>query len=200
MKKGFCLLGIFLLLGCADSRLLSAAQTSVQASGLQIRAHASYGLRSMKDQKVGNIYGQSGVYGFNLSLAFLRNFLLGCGYEGGYKAEGLIGNYLEESSLSLRGLELFGGLRLKYSGLEPFMVAGLAHCAYRQQVKSLYAQEVKAEKTAPFLAAGLNYYFFRGFYFSGRLKFQSLKVNPIEKEVDLGGWSMTVGVGYAVNL
>lgn len=201
MKKGFRWLGfVLLLLGIAGSQILSAAQNSVQAPGLQIRALASYGLRSMKDQKVRNIYGQSGVYGFNLSLVFLRNFLIGGGYEGGYKADALIGNYLEESSLSLRGLEIFGGLRLKYSDLETFMVAGLAHYAYRQQVKSNFAPEVKAEKTAPFLAVGLNYFLFRGFFFSGRLKFQPLKVNPVENEVDLGGWSMTVGVGYTVNL
>lgn len=201
MKNGFRFFTVFLLLlFSAGSLVQQAAQSSAKMSGLQIRALASYGLRSMKDDSVSRTYGQSGIYGFNLSLAFLRNFLIGCGYEGGYEAVGLIGNYQEESSLSLKGLEFFSGLQFKSTGLAPFVLAGLAHFSYRQQVKSIYAPGIKSEKTAPFLAVGLNFFLFRGVFFSGRLKYQPLKVKPLEHEVDLGGLSMTVGVGYAVNL
>jgi hypothetical protein len=160
-----------------------------------------YGLRTVADSKIKDVYGNGAAYFPSLRLGVWKGLEVGTGYEGGYKRNGLIGLYQEKTTLQVTGYEVFAGYGYRINIVEPYVRLGYGFYAYKQTIESSYIPfKVDDKKSGVTLAAGLRVYPWAGAYLSLEAKFVPLKVKPIDEEVDLSGWRLALGVGYSFKL
>jgi len=169
--------------------------------GLEIGLGLQYGLRTVADSKIKDVYGNGGVYFPSVRIVVWNGLELGAGYEGGYKREGVIGLFQETTTLRVTGYEIFAGYAYRLGALEPYARVGYGQYAYKQTIDSAsMPYKVDSDKSTVTLAAGLRYYPLSGAHLSLEAKYVPLEVKPIETEVNLGGFRLSVGIGYAFRL
>jgi opacity protein-like surface antigen len=161
-----------------------------------------YGLRTVNDPDIKNIYGNGTVYFPYLSINIWNGFTIGGGYEGGYSKEAEIGLYNESSILNVTGMEFFIGYQLKIKNISPYIKIGYGTFSYKQTVENPYVEDYKVDhkKTTMTIGGGLKFYPIKHLFIGGEIKFVPLKVNPYVEEVDLGGIRYLVCIGYTFNI
>jgi hypothetical protein len=160
-----------------------------------------YGLRTVTDSKIKDVYGNGTAYFPSLRLMIWKGLELGAGYEGGYKRDGVIGLFEEKTTLQVTGFELFTGYGYKMNIFEPYARLGYGFYAYKQTIESEFIPfKVDHKKSVLTLAAGLGVYPLGGLDLSLEAKYVPLKVKPIDEEVDLSGWRLALGAGYSFKL
>jgi len=160
-----------------------------------------FGLRTVADAKIKDVYGNGMAYFPSLRLGIWKGLELGWGYEGGYIRDDEIGLYQEKTTLEVTGFEGFAGYGYRLNILEPYVRLGCGYYAYKQTIESEFIPfQVDHKKFSPTLAAGLRVYPIAGAYLSLEVKYVPLKVKPIDQEVDLGGWRLALGAGYSFHL
>lgn len=178
---------------------LLSASPAAWADDLELGLH--YGYRQLKDSNLKDIYGSAMVFRPQIRYFFNRNFGVEVAYEGGYKKDGLVGLYNENSTLTMNTVEAAVVLRVESRGLAPFLKGGIGYYGYKQDVESLSVRQfVDHHATAPFIGAGLDVDIFSGLFLSGTIHYVPLKVKPFDVEVDLGGLRVFFGLGFRLPL
>jgi len=173
----------------------------VTGYSLELGLGFQYGLRTVADSKIKDVYGNGAAYFPSLRLVVWKGLELGVGYEGGYKRDGVIGLFEEKTTLQVTGFELFAGYGYRMSILEPYARLGYGFYAYKQTIESEFIPfKVDNKKSGVTLAAGLRVYPLAGLNLSLEAKYIPLKVKPVDVEVDLGGWRLALGAGYSFRL
>jgi hypothetical protein len=169
------------------------------AADIELGLH--YGFRQMKDANLKNIYGSGTVFRPQVRYVINRIFALEAAYEGGYKKDGLVGIYNENSTLTMNAVEAAAVLRMEMRGFIPFIKGGIGYYGYKQDIDSPFIrQQVNHHTTAPFVGAGLDIALLSGLYLSGAVHYVPLKVKPFDIEVDLSGLRILVGLRYRLAL
>jgi hypothetical protein len=175
--------------------LLLLLAPAAGAADIELGLH--YGFRQLKDANLKNIYGSGMVYRPQIRYSFNRNFALEAAYEGGYKKDGLVGIYDENSTLTMNAVEVAAVLRMERRGFVPFIKGGIGYYGYRQDIESEFVrQKADHHTTAPLAGAGLDVALFSGLYLSGTVHYVPLKVRPFDVEVDLSGFRILFGLRY----
>jgi len=173
----------------------------VAGYSLELGLGFQYGLRTVADSKIKNVYGNGATYFPSLRLVIWKGLELGAGYEGGYKRNGLIGLYQEKTTLQVTGFELFAGYGYRMNILEPYARLGYGFYSYKQTIESEFIPfKVDNKKSGVTLAAGLRVFPWAGLNLSLEAKYVPLKVKPVDVDVDLGGWRLALGAGYSFRL
>lgn len=173
------------------------AQTS-QAT--QFSLGINYGFRHVEDGNIQATYGNGTVYVPYLRLTPLRNIGIEVAYEGGYKENGIVGIYEENSTLSVTGWEFSGILYLPIRPLMGYIKLGLAYYSYKQDIESDFIQiPVDRKKWTNVFGVGAFLTVTRGLYISVEVKTVPLRVMPFDREVDLSGIRVVGGIGYSFN-
>lgn len=158
-----------------------------------------YGQRAVNDKGIRDTFGNGMVYYPFLAVNF-KGFMIGAGYEAGYKKSAKVGMYQESATLEVKGLEIFVGYQMKFLIFAPFVKVGYGSFSYKQTVESPYLGQFKVDhKKSSFTAAGgLKAYILSNIFIGGEIKFVPLKVKPIDVEVDLGGLRILGGIGFSL--
>ncbi len=173
----------------------------VAGHAMELGLGFQYGLRTVDDTKIKEVYGDGTSCFPSVRAVIWKGLEVGAGYEGGYRRDGLIGLYQEASTLEVNGFEVFAGYGFKVNILEPYARPGYGFYAYKQTIDSEFAPfKVDHKKSAPTLGAGVRVRPLAGLVLSVEAKYVPLKVKPFDVEVDLGGWRLAVGAGYAFRL
>jgi len=179
--------------------LLLLLVSAAGAADIELGLH--YGFRQLKDANLKNIYGSGTVFRPQVRYFFNRFFALEVSYEGGYKKDGLVGIYNENSTLSMNAVEAAAVLRIEMRGFVPFIKAGLGYYGYKQDIDSPYArQKVDHHATAPLVGAGVDAAILPGLSLSATIHYVPLKVTPFDIEVDLSGLRILFGLRYRLIL
>ena len=178
--------------------LFALLLTPFCVSALDLDLGLQLGLRTTSGD-IKDVYGNGTVFYPSLRLGVLKGLGIGLGYEAGYKKEGKIGLYDEDSTLKVGGVELFAAYEFRAGKLLPYARIGVGSYKYSQKVDSQFAQSVDKSKVAFSLGAGLKVLIDK-FFVCAELKYTPLKVKPIDQEVDLGGVRLAAGVGYRFDL
>lgn len=165
----------------------------------QVEVGALYGLRTVFDSDVKDVYGDGMVYYPYLTVDIGGGLYIGAGYEGGYEKSGTIGLFDEATTIKVTGIEVFAGYQLKLRRVVPYFRAGYGIYYYQQTVDSPYVEDYKVDHRgyAPFVSGGLKIYFSRNIFLSGDVKYVPLKVKPFQEEVDLSGLRILGGIGFS---
>jgi hypothetical protein len=174
---------------------LFCAPPAAGASDIELGLH--FGYRQLKDAKLKDIYGSDMVFRPQVRYFFSRNFGLEVAYEGGYKKDGSVGLYNENSTLTMNAVEAAFVLRMEKSGWVPFIKGGMGFYGYKQDIDSNFTRRtVDHHTTAPFFGAGLDVALISGLFLSGTVHYVLLKVKPFDIEVDLGGLRILLGLRF----
>jgi opacity protein-like surface antigen len=165
---------------------------------LELGLNFQYGARTVADSKIKDVYGNGTAYFPSIRLVEWKGLEVGAGYEAGYKRNGVIGLYQEKTTLRITGYEVFAGYGYRLKIMEPYLRLGCGWYAYKQTIES-ESMPVKIEhkKSGLTLAAGARVYPLARIHLSLEAKYVALKVKPIDQEVDLSGWRLTLGLGYS---
>lgn len=112
---------------------------TLAGSGLLAQVHIGLrlGHRTVFDEKIVEVYGEGFLYSPFLRLTSERTPLgLEIAYEGGFNREGTIGLYQESSTLKLQGLEATAIVRKRFGPVAPFLKAGIGYYFYKQVIES----------------------------------------------------------------
>lgn len=171
----------------------------ISLPAVQVEVGALFGLRTVVDSEVKDIYGNGTVFFPYLKVEMWEGLYFGAGYEGGYERSGTIGIFEEKTSLKVTGIEIFAGYRARFRNVVPYLHVGLGIYSYKQTVDSPYAEgyEVDHRKNSPFLGGGIKFYLSENVFMSGEVKYVPLKVKPFEEEVDLSGLRILGGLGFS---
>lgn len=180
---------------------LSLVFLSVQAaSAAWFSLGLNAGFRKLKDATLGEIYGDGYVYEPYVRYSFANSLALELSYEGGYKRNGPVGVFQENSTLSVTGLQLSGILRvpiLRIRRVSTYFKVGLAYYFYKQDIDSEFVRrQVDHRQWTTVIGGGMNLYLFRGLFLTAEVKSIPLRVKPFEINVDLGGMRFLFGIGY----
>jgi hypothetical protein len=158
------------------------------------------GFRNLNDLALGEIYGDGYVYEPYFLYSFAGSFGLELSYEGGYKRNGPVGIFQEDSTLSVSGLQLSGIVRvpiLRIRRVSTYFKIGVAYYFYKQDIDSEFVRlQVDHRKWTTLIGAGMNLHLFRGLFLTAEVKSIPLKVRPFDIDVDLGGTRILFGIGY----
>lgn len=171
---------------------------SLQAT--QISLGINYGYRHVEDGVIQVTYGSGFVFVPYLRLTPLRNIGIEVAYEGGYKQNGIVGIYEENSTLSVTGWEFSGILYLPIRPVTGYIKLGMAYYSYKQDIESDFIRDpVDDKKWTNVFGVGAILTLARGLYLSAEVKTVPLRVIPFDREVDLSGVRVVGGIGYAFN-
>lgn len=181
--------------------LVAVLSLAISASALELRVGGFFGMRTMNDAAIKDIYGEGTVLYPIVQLDILAGLGVGASYEL-YDRSGTVQPYGESSRLKITGLEGFLSYSINLKIVRPYVRAGFGSYDYEQTVESDYlaGYKVKAPKTAPHFAAGVVLKILKPVYFAVEAKYVPLKVRPFEDEVDLGGWRFSAGLGLAFGI
>jgi hypothetical protein len=180
----------FVLVGCV-------VQTG---QAIQVGIGLHFGLRQVQDEILKETYGDGYVYVPYLRLMPFRNIAFEVAYEGGYKRNGKIGLYDEDSTLSVTGLEFSGILFLPLRTFVGYVKFGMGYYIYKQDIESDFTRlTVDDSKWTTFIGGGINLRVIDGLYLSAEVKSVPLIVRPFDTEVNLGGIRFLAGIGYSFN-
>ncbi|HUM79761.1 MAG TPA: outer membrane beta-barrel protein [Candidatus Saccharicenans sp.] len=170
------------------------------AAGIKpkIEAGLSFGLRTLNNSELKDVYGQGTNFFPSVTLIW-KGLMFGGGYEAGFKRDGLIGIYEEPAELTVKGGEIFAGYQLMLRNIAPYIKVGLGFYSYKQVVESEYVSDypVDGNKTGLIVAGGIKYFPLKRLFISAEVKYGSLKVKPYDLEVDLGGLRLNGGLGFS---
>jgi hypothetical protein len=171
-------------------------------SALTIRAGLSYGPRSINNELLTATYRPGSVFTPSFELGFGEGWFAGAAYETGPRMGGALGLYNSAAVFTLSGLEIYGGYELRLRSLALFVRGGYGPYFYKQTVDYAYAEDHPVEGTrwAATAAAGLKFYPWKFLYLTVGAKFAALKAKPYDGKVDLGGWRLLAGLGFAFSL
>ncbi|MDY0231475.1 MAG: outer membrane beta-barrel protein [Candidatus Saccharicenans sp.] len=190
-KTSYLIFGLVLVLILSWSQPLSADLKPNFEIG------CSLGLRTVINSDLKEAYGNGINYFPNLSVVW-KGIILGLGYEGGYKRDGVLGIYEEPAELSVKGPEVFLGYQFNLlNKVSPFIKIGYGFYSYKQVVESEYLSDypVDGTKSGLIFGGGLKIYPIKQVFISAEVKYGSLKVKPYEDEVDVGGLRLNCGFG-----
>jgi len=160
-----------------------------------------WGYREIKDPDLKEIYGDGYVYKPYLKFFPYAMWGLELSYEGGFKKEGMVGLFQEESTLNINGTQFCGLFRYKVRFLEPYIKFGAGYFSYQQDIKSQFVRKkVDHHKWTFVMGGGLHLKISKILFFLAELEYIPLKVRPFEKEVDLGGFRGVLGLGFNLSL
>ena len=170
------------------------------AAGIKpkIEVGLSFGLRTLNNSELKDIYGQGTNFFPSVSLIW-KGLMIGGGYEAGFKKDGLLGIYQEPAELTVKGGEIFAGYQLRLKNIAPYIKVGVGFYSYKQVVDSEYVSDypVDGNKTGLIVAGGLKYFPLKKLFISAEVKYGGLKVKPYDTEVDLGGLRLNGGLGLS---
>jgi hypothetical protein len=168
-------------------------------SALTIRAGLAYGPRSINDALLTTIYHPGSVFAPSLEVSFAKGWFVGAAYETGPEMGGTLGLYRSAARFTLSGLDIYCGYELRMKSFAVFVRGGSGLYSYKQTVDYPYVQDYPVNGTggAFLAAAGLKFYPWKFVYLSAEAKFVALKVKPYDRSVDLGGWRLLGGLGFA---
>ncbi|MGB9893382.1 MAG: outer membrane beta-barrel protein [Candidatus Saccharicenans sp.] len=166
------------------------------ASGPSFEIGFSYGLRSVVNSDIKEVYGNGTSYFPSVALIW-KGLMFGAGYEGGYKRDGLIGIYQEATTLSVAGPEVFIGYQLQLGIFSPYVKVGYGFYSYKQTIESEYVSDypVDGSKSGLIFSGGFKIYPIKHLFIAAEVKYGHLKVKPYDIEVDLGGMRLNGGLG-----
>lgn len=181
---------------CAAALILAIG---APLSALTIRGGLSYGPRSINDALLTTTYRPGAVLTPSLEFAFGKGWFAGAAYETGPEMLGTLGFYKSPARFALSGLEIYGGYEFRMKSFALFIRGGSGPYSYKQTVDYIYVQDRPVEGTrwAFLAAAGLKFYPWNFVYISAEAKYIALKVMPYDQSVDLGGWRLQGGLGFA---
>jgi hypothetical protein len=158
------------------------------------------GYRYLDDLALGEIYGDGYVYEPYIRYSFTGPLSLELAYEGGYKRNGPVGLFQEDSALSVSGLQLTGMARvpiLRIRGVSTYFKIGIAYYFYKQDIDSEFIRrQVDHGKWTSVIGGGMSLNLFRGLFLTAEVKSIPLRVRPFDINVNLGGIRILFGVGY----
>ena len=170
------------------------------AAGIKpkIEVGLSFGLRTLNNSELKDIYGQGTNFFPSVSLIW-KGLMIGGGYEAGFKKDGLLGIYQEPAELTVKGGEIFAGYQLRLKNIAPYIKVGVGFYSYKQVVDSEYVSDypVDGNKTGLIVAGGLKYFPLKKLFISAEVKYGGLKVKPYDTEVGLGGLRLNGGLGLS---
>ena len=173
--------------------------SSAQAVGLRVGTF--FGIRTINDAALKDIYGQGMILNPYLSLEIGKGFGIGVGYEL-YDRSGTVKPYNEPARIKISGPEIFLSYSLNFGIVHPYVHAGYGFYSYEQTIESDYlAGYTVNDKASGFLfAGGVNVKVFKPVEVSLEMKYVPLNVRPFEDKVDLGGWRISAGLGLAFGI
>ncbi|HEK84828.1 MAG: hypothetical protein ACPLZD_01805 [Candidatus Saccharicenans sp.] len=183
-------------LGLALSLLFLVAGGLAENKGSQIEIGFSFGLRTLNNADLKNVYG-SGINFFPNVVLVWKGLMIGGGYEAGFKRNGLIGLFQEPAELAVSGPEIFAGYQFNLKSFAPYARLGCGFYSYKQVINSPYVSNypVNGKKTGLILAGGIKFYPVKQLLISAEVKYGSLKVKPYDQVVDVGGLRLNGGLG-----
>lgn len=157
----------------------------------------NFGKRGIDDPNMKGIYGQGYIFQPYIRYNYSNMLAIEAAYEGGYKRDGRIGLFQEESTLSITGWELSGILYCRIRNFVPFIKFGVGYYDYRQDIASEFVRyEVDNHEITYIMGGGINIFLNNSFFLNTEVKYIPLKVKPFDIEVDLSGLRVMLGIGY----
>ena len=162
-----------------------------------IAAGLNIGKRLIDDPFIRDVYGHGYVFQPFLRYNYTNLLAIEAAYEGGYKRDGRIGLFQEESTLSITGWELSGILYYRIHNFVPFIRFGVGYYDYRQDIVSEFVHfEVDNHKITYIMGGGITIFLNNSFFLNTEVKYIPFKVTPVDIEVDLSGMRFMLGIGY----
>lgn len=157
----------------------------------------SAGLRTIINSDCREVYG-NGINFFPSIAVIWNGLMLGTGYEGGFKRNGLIGIYEEPATLRISGIEVFTGYQATFGPIHPLIKIGYGFYSYKQLIDSPYIGDISVDgkKSALIFSGGVKIDPVPWMFVMAEVKYGNLKVKPYEIEVDLGGMRLNGGIGF----
>ena len=157
----------------------------------------NFGRRWIDDPDMKDIYGQGYVFQPFLRYNYTNLLAIEVAYEGGYKGDGRIGLFQEESTLSVTGWELSGILYYRINNFVPFIKFGVGFYGYKQDIASEFVRfKVDHHEITYILGGGMNVFLNNSIFLNTEIKYLPLKVKPFDREVDLSGMRVMLGLGF----
>jgi len=171
------------------------------AQAVEVNFGGFFGIRTVNDSVIKEIYGNGMVVCPALSLSLKNGFGIGVSYEL-YNRSGTVKPYNELTRLKINGPEIFLSYAPSLGIVRPYVHAGYGFYSYKQTIESEYlAGYAVNDKASGFLfAGGVGLKIVKPIYVFLEAKYVSLKVRPIEDEVDLGGWRFGGGIGISFGM
>ncbi|UCE43007.1 MAG: hypothetical protein JSV17_08685 [Candidatus Aminicenantes bacterium] len=158
------------------------------------------GYRYLNDLALGEIYGDGYVFEPFIRYSLIKSLSLELSYEGGYKRNGPVGYFQEDSTLSVSGFQLSGIVQvpiLRIRNISTYFKVGIAYYLYKQDIDSEFVrQQVDHSKWTTVIGGGMNLHLFKGLFLTVEVKSIPLRVRPFDINVDLGGMRILFGIGY----
>ncbi|UCF57930.1 MAG: hypothetical protein JSW15_05635 [Deltaproteobacteria bacterium] len=175
---------------------------SAAGYGVEVGFGINFGLRTVADSQIRDVYGNGTVYFPYLRASLWKGLSVGAGYEGGYSRDGKIGLYQEETTLKVSGWEVFVSYDFRVERLTPYVLLGYGSYSYEQTINSEYlaGYKVDSRKSSVVAAAGVRLHAIGGLFLGVEAKYVPLKVKPYEEEVDLSGLRFSAAIGYSFKL
>lgn len=173
---------VFLAVLCTFS-FLQATEYS-----LSFRAyHFNPSERAFRD-----IYGAGAGFGLETGVQLMGNMDFRFAV-GSFQKKGETTFFKEEITLSIVPIEV--GLRYSIlsGGIRPYVGAGVGYFRFKEETPLGTAITTKLGYSAQ---AGIILRVIQGLYLDGFLSYSTCKVKPVAIEVDIGGFSAGVGIGY----
>lgn len=191
MKKKiiFTLFGILLITGMSP---LSAIDLSLNVNG---------GYQTVNDDGLSDIYGNGWIIQATLNLHITSQLALGFFYETGYKRDGKIGIFKEDSTLTIGGFGVAGTYFLGQKAFQPFLKMGAGSFSYKQEIDNPNLDRmVDHSKITIIAGAGCRIRINSILLFNVESQYIPLIVQPFEIKKDLGGFRILIGIHALVNL
>ena len=171
----------------------------LKQNAMSITGGVFYGLRTINNSDIKEVYGSGYVYIPHLSIVVWKGLFFGASYEGGYSRTGKIGIYDEDASLNITGFDFYIGYELKTKYVTPYIKVGGASFSYKQTISSPYIGDIKVKenKMTISISGGIKLYPQRNVFFAAEFKYIPLKVKPYDVEVDLSGLRILGGIGFS---
>ncbi len=167
----------------------------------EINLGVNLGYRQVKDPYLSEVYGGGFVYDLFARYFPLERYGLELSYEGGYKKDAVIGLYQEDSTLTVRGIQLAGAFRYPVWKLVPYVKFGVGYFSYKQDIESEFVRfKVDQNKWTTVVGLGLTLDISREIFLSTEVKYIPLEVQPFDIPVDLGGMRFLIGLGLRLSL
>jgi opacity protein-like surface antigen len=158
------------------------------------------GYRHLNDPNLGEIYGDGYVFEPYVRYSVPRLLTLELAYEGGYKKNGPVGLFQEDSTLNVSGFQLAAVVPvpiLRIRRVSTYFKVGIAYYFYKQDIDSEFIrQQVDHTKWTTVIGVGMSFHLFRGLFLTFEYKSIPLRVKPFDINVDLGGSRIIFGLGY----
>ena len=179
------------------SLLALALFFSPMLQAFDIAGGLNFGKRWIDDSFMQEVYGHGYVFQPYVRYNYTNLLALEVAYEGGYKRDGRIGLFQEESILNITGWELSGILYYRIQNFVPFIKFGVGYYNYWQDISSEFVRlEVDNHEITYLMGGGLSIFFNNNFLLHTEVKYVPLKVKPFDIEVDLSGIRVMLGIGY----